>query len=210
MRPNRNGWTASRQAIFIDALADTASVTQAALRAGMSRQAANWLRRHPAAHDFRLAWDAALTFAWQHVEASALERVINGETETIERDGVVVTRHRPCSPRLLTHMVDRAVAGREKSELAAKPGRPAPGVVEQMREAIRALGAGRDRAPDEAVIYAEDGCTIVRKVVIDNEPEARPARPANAGDRAVQALDDLTHGFTDQPGWEDRAGGDPG
>lgn len=118
LRPNRNGWTPERQASFLEALAETASVTTAATRVGMTRQSAYWLRNQPAAAQFRAAWDRALAETWVQIETTALDRAINGEVETLERDGVRTVRQRPCSPRLLIHMLNRAEAARTR---AAKP-----------------------------------------------------------------------------------------
>jgi hypothetical protein len=71
----------------------------------MSTRSAQRLRRHPLAGDFRAAWDAALAQVWAGLEQVALDRAINGEKETIERDGfLVVELRRPCSDRLLLHL----------------------------------------------------------------------------------------------------------
>ncbi len=87
-------------------LADTGSVAQAARRVGMSRQAAYRLRRHPAADDFRVAWDLAVAEAFRQLPATALERALHGEEEQLERDGVLVAvRRRPCDPRLMIQML---------------------------------------------------------------------------------------------------------
>ena len=78
----------------------------------MTPQAAHWLRRQPAAGEFRAGWDAALAEAWQAVEASVLERVLNGEIEVFERDGVRAMRQRPCAARLAIHVLERALAAK--------------------------------------------------------------------------------------------------
>jgi hypothetical protein len=115
LRPRSNGWTLAKQAEFLEALAETASIAEAARRVRMTPQAAHWLRRQPAAVDFRAGWEAALAQAWQSVEASVLERVLNGEIEIIERDGVRAVRQRPCAARLAIHMLERAMAAKEKA-----------------------------------------------------------------------------------------------
>ncbi len=127
--PRSDGWTPERQRRFIEALADCGSVGEAAARAGMSKQSAYKLRRHPAAVDFRAGWDAAIADAWRRIEETAIERAISGEIEIIERDGVQITRHRPCAPQLLVHMLDRA----ERARSAARAGAE--------REAATALAA---------------------------------------------------------------------
>jgi hypothetical protein len=108
LRPRSHGWTPAKQTDFLQALAETASISEAARRVGMTPQSAHWLRRHPAADAFRDGWAAALAQAWTSVEASVLERVINGEIEIIDRDGARTVRHRPCAASLAVHMLDRA------------------------------------------------------------------------------------------------------
>ena len=58
-RARRDGWTPSRQARFIGALAETGSVAAAAARVGMSRESAWRLRAREGADSFAAAWDAA-------------------------------------------------------------------------------------------------------------------------------------------------------
>ena len=118
LRHRSNGWTPAKQAEFLQALAETASIAEAARRVRMTPQAAHWLRRQPAAAAFRAGWDAALAEAWQSVEASALERVLNGEIEIFDRDGVRAVRQRPCAARLVIHMLERAIAVKEKAAAA--------------------------------------------------------------------------------------------
>ena len=109
-------WTPKRQADFLQALEATASVTEAARRVGMTPQSAHWLRRQPAATEFRKGWDAALEEVGFQVRTSMLERVLNGEERVIERNGVRTVHTRPCSPSLLIHMLNRVTAEREKTE----------------------------------------------------------------------------------------------
>jgi len=60
VRARRDGWTAERQLTFIAALAQTGSIGQAALAAGMSRESAYRLRRRKGAESFAAAWDSIL------------------------------------------------------------------------------------------------------------------------------------------------------
>lgn len=109
-------WTPKRQREFLQALEATASVTEAARRVGMTPQSAHWLRRQPAAAEFRKGWDDALDEVGFQVRTSMLERVLNGEVRVIERNGVKTVHSRPCSPSLLIHMLKRVTAEREKTE----------------------------------------------------------------------------------------------
>ncbi len=94
--------------MFLEMLAQTCSVVAAARAAGMSRRAAYRLRMRPDAEDFRRGWDFALTEGVRQIELVALDRVLNGEEEVVEREGMTVAvRRRPCDSRLLIHMLKR-------------------------------------------------------------------------------------------------------
>lgn len=57
------------------------------------------------------------------MEASVLERVINGEIEIVERDGVRAVRQRPCAARLAIHVLERAMAAKERGVKTAETGK---------------------------------------------------------------------------------------
>lgn len=78
-RQRADGWTPHRQRQFIEALADTGSVTDAAAAAGMSVKSCYALRRAPHAAGFARAWDAAIEQAGKAMVDLAFERVIHGE-----------------------------------------------------------------------------------------------------------------------------------
>ena len=102
LRPLHHGWSAERQQQFIDHLALHGSVTGAARAVGMTRQSAYWLRQQIHARDFAAAWDAALADRDRWVEDLAMDRLLEGEEEVIERDGeTVAVRRKPCDIRLL-------------------------------------------------------------------------------------------------------------
>ena len=108
LRPQHNGWTPARQQRFLDHLAATANVTAAAKAAGMSKQSAYWLRRQPHSWKFARAWDEALADRDRWIEDLALDRVLHGEEEVIERDGLTVAvRRRPCDARILLFYLKR-------------------------------------------------------------------------------------------------------
>lgn len=109
-RHRGDGWTPARQWAFIQALETGGSVADAAAHVGMSGGSAYRLRRHPEAEEFRRAWAAAQARLWQRVEQVALDRVVNGDLEVIERDGMIVaTRRKPCSDRLMIFMLQEQV-----------------------------------------------------------------------------------------------------
>lgn len=79
-RNNRHdGWTPERQRAFIEALADTGSVTRAAGRVNMAQANCYTLRRAPGAESFRAAWDAALDYGVLRLKDIAFERAIDGQ-----------------------------------------------------------------------------------------------------------------------------------
>lgn len=107
-RAMHNGWTAERQRAFVETLAETGCVREAAAAAGMSARSAYRLRARPDGVDFARAWDAALRLASSRLVALAFDRVLNGIREEEWKDGeLVATRIRP-SERLhiflLTHL----------------------------------------------------------------------------------------------------------
>lgn len=74
-----DGWTPERQRAFIEALADTGSVTRAAGMVNMAQTNCYTLRRAPGAEEFRRAWDAALDFGVARLKDIAFERAIEGQ-----------------------------------------------------------------------------------------------------------------------------------
>ena len=87
-----DGWTPERIATFLEVLADTGLVTEAARVTGMDRSGAYALRnRDPI---FAAAWRAALSNARPQVADGLLERSIAGTVEHYYRDGVLVGERR--------------------------------------------------------------------------------------------------------------------
>src|SRR3546814_2197134 len=91
-----DGWTADAQRRFIEALADSGSVTHAARAAGKSTASCYRLRRAAVAEDFAAAWDSAVDEASKRLIDIAFDRAVNG-TDWVELDGdgqAVRTRRR--------------------------------------------------------------------------------------------------------------------
>jgi hypothetical protein len=78
-RRRNDGWSAEKQRSFIETLADTGLVAEAARTVGMSVQSCYRLRRAPGANGFAAAWDAAIAQAGRALLDLAFERVISGE-----------------------------------------------------------------------------------------------------------------------------------
>jgi hypothetical protein len=207
-----DGWTRERQRVFLAALADCGSVAEAARAAQMSRQAAYALRRHPDARGFRAAWDEALVDAWRRVAETALERVINGETEVIERDGEEIVRRRPCAPHLVVHMLDRAerVIARTRSRDNAEAERMLQAQTRHIREEIRMLSrdpaevaAARDRkAALPRMVRAVDGETLALRrhhALLRKLPDLSAKLSADAGTAKKRQLRQLMSGAARPP-----------
>src|SRR3546814_15689683 len=73
-----DGWTADTQRRFIEALADSGSVTHAARAAGKSTASCYRLRRAAGAEDFAAAWDSAVDEASKRLIDIHFDRAVNG------------------------------------------------------------------------------------------------------------------------------------
>lgn len=138
LRHQHNGWTPERQQRFLQHLALHASVAGAARHAGMSRQSAYWLRRQPVGAQFGAAWDAALADRDRVIDDMAMDRLLDGEEEVIERDGeIIAVRRRPADVRLLLFHLKRLE--RQKIEASQRQIPPDSSQVAKVRAELRAL-----------------------------------------------------------------------
>ena len=105
--PSRNsyGWSAQRQRIFIEALAETGTVHLAARSAGLSARSAYGLRLRSA--PFAAAWDSAQQLAVGRLSALAFDRAIHGRIEQVFHEGDLVGEKRIPSERLLMWLLAR-------------------------------------------------------------------------------------------------------
>ena len=104
-RRRHDGWTAERQADFLETLAETGSVTAAARAVGMDRRSAYVLRRGPFGEAFAAAWDAALDSSHQHLHEAALARAIHGVARPIFHGGEQVGEYRHFDEKLTTFLL---------------------------------------------------------------------------------------------------------
>ena len=85
LRYRRDGWTPTRQAAFLGALAETPCVAKAARKVGKSPESAYRLRGKPGAETFAAVWDAVLAqrgdssksttdLLWHRLEYGRLKR----------------------------------------------------------------------------------------------------------------------------------------
>jgi hypothetical protein len=129
-----DGWSPQKQREFIEALADTGSVSDAARSVRVSTTSCYRLRRAPGAEGFAAAWDAALEEASKRLVDIAFDRAFNGTYEPIiNQNGNNVGARIRYSDRLLmfllrAHRPDRydfnRPAGLRKSLAAAAASNP--------------------------------------------------------------------------------------
>lgn len=86
-RHRHDGFTAERQRIFIETLAATASVADAARAADIARTTAYRLYNSADAPGFRAAWDGALRMAMNVLATTAFDRAVNGVEEIVYHKG---------------------------------------------------------------------------------------------------------------------------
>jgi len=119
--PRHNGWTADKQARFIDALAETGSVTSAALGVFMTPRSAYYLRSRPEAEAFATAWDMALQRAGGKLLSVAFQRALEGNVRRIWKDGMLVLEDQQPSDRLLVWLLNRIGPGAFRGATADAP-----------------------------------------------------------------------------------------
>lgn len=105
LRIRHDGWTEARTQRFLDTLAHTGCVTDAARVAGMSDVGARRLyKRYPA---FAAAWDDALARAQKGLVAIAYQRAVEGKETVIYRRGEEYERRISPSDAMLGLLVKR-------------------------------------------------------------------------------------------------------
>ena len=105
VRARRDGWMPERQRAFIAALASGLCVDRAAAAAGLSRESAYRLRRHPKAGSFAAAWDKAVAARPRPGPnpAALWHRAFYGKLKPIVRGGrVVAVLHQADNQALLS------------------------------------------------------------------------------------------------------------
>lgn len=113
VRQRWDGWTAERQRTFISVLAETGSIAEACMYAGVSSRSAYRLRARPDAQPFARAWDEALRLATARLIALAFERATRGTVREIWKDGEMQGQIREPSERILIFLLQHLLpAGR--------------------------------------------------------------------------------------------------
>jgi hypothetical protein len=145
-----DGWSPSRQRVFIEALADTGSVEMAASMADMSVRCCYKLRRAPGSEGFAAAWAAAVDSASQKLVDVAFDRAIRGTTEPVYlRDGSIAGYRVKYNDKLLM-MLLRAYQPerfRHAALSARHPAETPPPPLVQVATALEQLDPPRPEAP---------------------------------------------------------------
>jgi hypothetical protein len=102
-RVRHDGWTIERQKDFIERLASSASVTDAARSVGMTRQSARDLYNRSA--HFSAAWDEAMRASVSVLAETAFERAVNGVQEQVWHNGEMVGFREKHDNRLLMFLL---------------------------------------------------------------------------------------------------------
>jgi hypothetical protein len=110
-----DGWTYARRRAFLEALAETGSVTRAAEDCDISTRSAYQLRHRHEGAAFALGWDAAILVARGRLVDDLMHRALEGQTDilTRDRDADQVSRTRTdnrLGMSLLTRLDNRADA----------------------------------------------------------------------------------------------------
>jgi hypothetical protein len=228
-RYRHDGWTPERQKAFIEALADTGSVSRAARQVNMSQPNAYALRRSAGAEDFRRAWDAALDFGLKRLKDIAFERAVEGYLVPVFVAGKLMGFRRKHNDALLIFCLRHygRDAGGKRTTVNYFSSRASAGVgggsgadgaeAEASATTVRTMISGgpdeaeaalRDEAAAEALAGFEGAALdpqAAAEIAAALEACAARAREARAGyeegglEAALAAKDDLDEPWVPQP-----------
>lgn len=116
-----DGWTTQRQVTFLDALAASHSVSEAARAVGMSRQSAYALRARLKGEPFDLARTAAFRCRFDALAEAALDRAINGVEVQHFYNGELVGTTRRYDERLTLALLAMRGTGGARRTSASHP-----------------------------------------------------------------------------------------
>ncbi len=158
-----DGWTPERQKAFIEALADTGSVTRAAGMVNIAQANCYALRRAPGAESFRRAWEAALDFGVQRLKDIAFERAIEGELIPVFTGGKLMGYRRKHNDALLMFCLRHY-------------GEDSEGRRTTVNYFSTRTSAGAAAGGEGAAAAAEASATTIRTVISGGDAGERAAR----------------------------------
>ena len=107
LRYRTDGLTPDKQRAYVEALADTGVVREAAARAGVSEQAVSRARRRSDGRDFDRACEAAHMFGSRRLRSIAFERAVEGTLKGHYYHGELVSQERIYDNRLLIYLLGK-------------------------------------------------------------------------------------------------------
>lgn len=150
IEPRHDGWTPARQIAFIEALAQSACVAEAAASAGMSRASAYALRRRADAGAFRAAWDFALDYAVHQLGEAVLARALHGVARPVFYQGEQIGERRYYDERLAMFVLRYRDSERYGAALDGLRGhRPPDALAQGLARACEAIAGKRARRHDD-------------------------------------------------------------
>jgi hypothetical protein len=114
------GWSAARQSLFVETLAETGSVHHAATSAGLSARSAYGLRIRSA--PFARAWDNAQQLAVGRLSALVFDRAIHGRIDQVWHKSELIAEKRVPSDKLLMWLLARLDPKRFAAPWERRPG----------------------------------------------------------------------------------------
>lgn len=161
VRPRADGWTPERQREFLEYLADSGSVREAAGRVGMTEQSAYRLRRRSDARDFDALWEAAMRRGTDRLASVAWDRAVNGTVRRRYYHGELIEEERVYDNRMLMWLI-----ARERGAVPLCRARDAQQAVEDWDAALDRVGAPppppvmKDDIDldDDHRVWSEEGC----------------------------------------------------
>ena len=152
VRSRHDGWTPQKQRDFIEALAATACVTDAARAVGMSPKSAYLLREREDAASFHAAWVAAQQYSVATLEAAVFSRAIHGVPVPHYYKGELIGEHRKFNDGLAMFLMrhnDLSRYGKGWDRLSPFEFGPATGAAfraEHLQASLRGLDADQKAA----------------------------------------------------------------
>jgi hypothetical protein len=216
-KARHDGWTPERQKAFIEALADTGSVSRACAMVNMTTVGAYYLRRQPQADEFRRAWEAALDYGVARMKDIAFERAVEGTLSPVITGGKLIGWRRIYNDRLLMfclrhygqdengrrtrveYFSTRASAGTSGAPSVATPARSAAGAARRdagpgrpttgNAGSIDVTDSLRDAAAAPATAHAEASTTTVRTIIAAHAAPEDLAASLGSTAAALDAFD---------------------
>ncbi|UIJ44613.1 hypothetical protein LZK98_16340 [Sphingomonas cannabina] len=187
------GWTAERQRTFLQAIAEGATVTDAARSVGLTKQSAYAFRTSARGAGFALGWQAAALLARDTLAETLMERVIEGTVEVVTRsngDTTVTIERERFDNRLAMQLLNRLDRMADSATGAA--GQAAARLVAAEFDQYLDL-VGRDGGPARAGLFlgARLGAAGAESAT---EDDLAPIRALARADRWLRTHTDLAEG----------------